>query len=100
MEAQRRPDPAEGDHANAELRRGPYALRPVVPRWRCGAHRAADGRERAESRDGRRAAACDGARIVLRDGERRAASRILGARLAADLAGAAFLLVDDIDVAP
>ena len=50
-----RPDAAEGRHADAQLRRGADAIWPPVPGRRCGAYRAADGREGPEPRGRRRA---------------------------------------------
>ena len=42
LDAPRGPDPREGRHRDAELRRRADAARPALPRGRRGAHRAAD----------------------------------------------------------
>ena len=59
-------DPPEGHRRDAQLRRRSHAVRPALPGWRRRAHRAADRREGAESRGGRRVAARARARGVLR----------------------------------
>ena len=45
LDARRGPDPREGRHRDAELRRRADAARPALPRRRRRAHRPADGRE-------------------------------------------------------
>ena len=52
---QRRPDPSEGRHRDAQLRRRADAVRPPVPGRRRRPHRAAHRRQRPQSRRRRRA---------------------------------------------
>ena len=70
----RRHDLQEGRAAVPLLRLRAHAVRAAVPRGRLRAHRAADGREGAQPRHGRRARARPGARGVLRDQGRRRCS--------------------------
>ena len=96
----RGPDPAEGRHADAQLRRRADAVRPAVPRRRRRAHRAADRRQGAQSRRRRRRGAVAGADRVLPDGRRRAARRAIPTTcLRRVWKVAALLLVDDLDAA-
>ena len=93
------PDPAEGHHADAQLRRRADAARPAVPGRRRRAHRPADRRQGDEPGDRRHHRAGRGAGgIVPR--ARHDAAGATPRRAAPHLAGAALLLVDDVHAAP
>ena len=100
LDAGRGPGAREGRDGHAQLRRRAHAVRPPLPRGRCRAHRAADGREGPQPRDRGREAAGRGARSRYRTGSTGPARPLLGVLPAPRLARRAFLLVDDVDAAP
>ena len=87
LDAQRGPDPREGRHRDAQLRRRADAVRPALPRRRRRAHRAADRGEGAEPRGRGRSRPRRRARDVVPE-RRRVRARELLARRAADASGA------------
>ena len=98
---ERGPDPREGRHRHAQLRRRADAARPALPRRRRRAHRAADRRQGAQPRGRRRARARRRARRVLpRRRRRRCSTRYSETCAAPRLARRALLVVDDVDAAP
>src|ERR1700733_10543013 len=100
LEADRRKDSAKRRHGNAQLRGRADAAREIVSRRRRRAHRAADGRERIESRRFRRARAGGWFCGVLQHGEKIAARELFSEMPAARVEGTALFVVDDVDAAP
>src|SRR5205085_10428545 len=91
---------SEGYHPDAQLRPRADAIRLAVPGRGCGAHRAADRCERAESRGRRRAGPGHSARVLLRGRFARSARPIFRDSTRAHLGSRAFFVVDDFDAAP
>src|SRR5581483_6086170 len=95
-----RPDPAEGHHPDAELRRRAHAARTAVSRRRCGAHRPADRRQGPQPRRRRCALPDRGAGGMVPRPVDDASRPLLGALPPPRLEGAALLVVDDHDAPP
>src|SRR4030095_10523037 len=95
MEAQRGTDCTKGRHGNAQLCNRADAVRPVVPRGRRGAHRSSDRRKGLESGHGGCLAAVTRYRPLFRVRTARITRPLLRRLLAARLASAAVLMVDD-----
>src|SRR5579862_200258 len=99
MEADGRADHAEGRDGNAQLCGGTDATREAVFSGRCGAYRAAYGREGVESCGRGCSRARAGAGRILQVGEPAPSRRVFGDLFAARVESAEILVVDDGDAA-
>src|SRR5688572_5475438 len=100
MEAECRPDHAEGRHRNAQLRCGTHAVWKDVSCRRCGAHCSPDRSQGIEPGDGRYLAVVARPCGILSIWQRSVAGPLFGGLSAARVAGPTVLLVDDVPAAP